>query len=52
MFTSFMTEGPAVVRIKRSTNKSQDWDFKSKTKKQTIRNLRQAKNNARNKLLG
>lgn len=47
-----MTEGPAVVRIKRSTNKSQDWDFKSKTKKQTIRNLRQAKNNARNKLLG
>lgn len=52
MFMLYMNEGPAVVRIKRNANRTQEWDSKSKAKKQTIRNLRQAKNNARNKLLG
>ena len=52
MFMLHLNEGPAVVRIKRNANRNQEWDSKSKAKKQTIRTLRQAKNNARNKLLG
>ena len=52
MFMLHMTEGPAVVRIKRNANRGQELDFKPKAKKQVIRNLRQAKNNAKNRLLG
>ena len=52
MFMLHMTEGPAVVRIKRNANRTQDTAFKSKAKKQTIRQLRQVKNNLKNKLLG
>lgn len=52
MFMLYMNEGPAVVRIKRTTPRIQEWDSKSKAKKQTIQSQRQAKNNFKNKLLG